>query len=245
MFTPVLQGNIVTDRLQTYFDGNELSSYPGYGTTVYDLSGNGNDGTLVGGTLFRQDTYGGVFEFDGVDDTIDYTGLFTPQFTVQIILTSTVNGDLANDWGSDSGAFPGYRPATNGFVWATQNNSTNPSALIPILWSGTSAQTIGGTRVPPPGLTDANRFFASYAFRTNGTTSHDAFFNNFKFVGTNLRNRGTSPSGTIQIARDPCCGARYEEGRMMAYLHYDKYLDDDEVWQNYNYFLNRITVKSQ
>jgi hypothetical protein len=38
---------IVTDNLVLYYDPSNTSSYPGSGSTVYDLSGNGLDGTLT------------------------------------------------------------------------------------------------------------------------------------------------------------------------------------------------------
>ncbi len=43
----------------------------GTGTVTADLSGNGNDGTLLGGTLWTEGPWGGAVEFDGVDDYID------------------------------------------------------------------------------------------------------------------------------------------------------------------------------
>jgi len=41
-------GDIVTDGLVLHLDAGISDSYPGSGTTWYDLSGNGNNGTLVG-----------------------------------------------------------------------------------------------------------------------------------------------------------------------------------------------------
>ena len=58
--------NIVTDGLVLNLDAGYIPSYPQSGTTWYDLSGNGNDGTLINGTTFS----GGSMVFDGVDDTI-------------------------------------------------------------------------------------------------------------------------------------------------------------------------------
>ena len=41
------QGTVVQNGLQFYVDPALTSSYPGSGTTVYDLSGNGKNATLV------------------------------------------------------------------------------------------------------------------------------------------------------------------------------------------------------
>ncbi len=52
-----------------FFDANNPSSYIGSGTTVNDLSGNGNPATLVNGPGFTS-TNGGAITFDGIDDYI-------------------------------------------------------------------------------------------------------------------------------------------------------------------------------
>lgn len=56
-----------------YYDAGNTSSYPGSGTTVTDLSGNGYTGTLQNGTSYDS-ANGGSFSFDGVDDKISFAG---------------------------------------------------------------------------------------------------------------------------------------------------------------------------
>jgi hypothetical protein len=242
MFTPVLQGNVVTEGLKVYYDFNDLTSYPGSGTIVYDLSGNGINGTLNGGAIFRPDTYGGILELDGVDDTISYTTILEASFTVQTILTSGINSNPDLDWINDDGAFPGFRPANNGFVNAVQSGT--PNYLVPILWAGTSASTLGTIKEPEAGWTGFNRYFGCYTFKTNGNASHAGLFNNFtKSISTTSKVRSNSPSGPIYVGRDPFA-ARYANGRVMAYLHYSRELSDEEIYQNYNFFGNRIGIKS-
>ncbi|MFN9898496.1 MAG: hypothetical protein ACK55Z_06825, partial [bacterium] len=46
-------GNIVTSGLVLNFDAGNLSSYPKSGTTWFDLSGNGTNGTLVNGPTYN------------------------------------------------------------------------------------------------------------------------------------------------------------------------------------------------
>jgi hypothetical protein len=41
------------------------------GTTAYDISGNGNHGTLTNGPTWTEGKYGGAVEFDGVDDYVN------------------------------------------------------------------------------------------------------------------------------------------------------------------------------
>ena len=60
---------IVTDGLVLALDAGNTKSYPGSGTSWSDLSGNGNNGTLVNGVVFSNSN-GGIFDFDGIDDYI-------------------------------------------------------------------------------------------------------------------------------------------------------------------------------
>jgi hypothetical protein len=61
---------IVTDGLVLHLDAANPKSYPGSGTTWSDLSGNGNDGTLVNGPTFDSGNAGSIV-FDGVNDRGD------------------------------------------------------------------------------------------------------------------------------------------------------------------------------
>ena len=58
--------DIVTNGLVLFLDANNTNSYPGSGTSWYDLSGNGNTGTLTNGPTFSS-VNGGTIVFDGID----------------------------------------------------------------------------------------------------------------------------------------------------------------------------------
>jgi hypothetical protein len=58
---------IVTDGLVLYLDAANTKSYDGTTTTVNDLSGNGNNATLINGVGFTTDN-NGAFVFDGAND---------------------------------------------------------------------------------------------------------------------------------------------------------------------------------
>ena len=64
---------IVTDGLVLCLDAGNPKSYPGSGTTWTDLSGQGNNGTLVNGVGYVG-TNGGSLSFDGVS-TADINAL--------------------------------------------------------------------------------------------------------------------------------------------------------------------------
>ena len=68
--TYVASPGIVTNGLVLNLDAGNLASYPGSGTIWTDLSGNGNNGTLVNGVVYNS-ANGGALSFDGVDDRVD------------------------------------------------------------------------------------------------------------------------------------------------------------------------------
>jgi hypothetical protein len=68
--------SIVRNGLVLHLDAANVKSYTGSGTTWSDLSGNGNNGTLVNSVGFSSDNKG-VLTFDGIDDYIDLTTEYT------------------------------------------------------------------------------------------------------------------------------------------------------------------------
>ena len=67
--------DIITDGLVLALDSASHKSYPGSGTTLFDLSGNGNDGTLTGGPTFSSQNNGAI-QVDG-SKNIAITGMPT------------------------------------------------------------------------------------------------------------------------------------------------------------------------
>jgi len=67
--------SIVRDGLVLYLDAANPKSYPGSGTTVFDLKLI-NNGTLINGVSFNSSN-NGIFSFDGVDDYINLGDIAT------------------------------------------------------------------------------------------------------------------------------------------------------------------------
>ena len=61
------QQGIVTDGLKLWLDASNPLSYPGTGTTWFDLSGNNNNGTMLNGVV----PLSNAMQFDGVNDFVD------------------------------------------------------------------------------------------------------------------------------------------------------------------------------
>lgn len=58
----------IQDDLFLYLDASNTSSYPGTGTTWFDLTDNSNDATINGATFSATD--GGIFDLNGTDNNI-------------------------------------------------------------------------------------------------------------------------------------------------------------------------------
>jgi hypothetical protein len=125
--------NIVTSGLVLNLDAGKLASYSGSGTTWTDLSGLGNNGTLVNGPTYSSGS-GGSIVFDGVNDYASHpspsplsgTQLFT--FETWVNFTS-ISGDFG---GTNKAAalFEGNVGQPEFFVYSVNNSSFTPYAIV-------------------------------------------------------------------------------------------------------------------
>ena len=117
---------IVTDGLIVYLDAANPKSYQTTSTTWTDLSGKGNDGTLINGPIFDSADNGSIV-FDGVDDytTIPSNTLLNIDLGVTISIWFKRNsGGISNsrliDVGANNNTSKGFNfqgsPITMGFV---------------------------------------------------------------------------------------------------------------------------------
>jgi hypothetical protein len=207
---------IVRDGLVLALDAADKNSYPGSGTTWYDLSGKGNHATLYNGPTFSTSNIG-CFTFDGSNDYADVSlNLRTSNNTMMIIgryvtLTGRMLGGISNN----------YLCGT----WNTYTNQFYGEGWI----SG------------PYGYQDTN--WHIYHGSTNnggsGTPNGTQFYNN----GTGLVTGGSGgygPNG-IRIGSD----GQYNEyaNCQVAYVAaYNRCLTRGEILQNYNAFKTRFGV---
>ena len=79
-----------SDGLVLSLDTANRRSYPGSGTSWFDLSGNGNNGTLMNGASLNTG-FGGGMNFDGVDDYVNCGINAIPQGTTPITVSAWAN----------------------------------------------------------------------------------------------------------------------------------------------------------
>lgn len=239
MFNPVAPPAIVQEGLHVFYDAGDKRSYPGTGTTLFDLSGNGINATLIN-TTYRPNTYGGCFEYNGTSSTINYTSRFTKAFTIQMILTSGTDAAPSTNWVDDDGAWPMYWNGTVNNIILNAQQTSGPVTI----WRNSSGGANVSMQIPQNiGLT---HFFGNYVFKSDGNAFHKALFNDeIEVINTTTMVRTDGFTTTIYIGRDPQTATRYPTGRLISYLQYDRLLSDEETYQNYTFFNTRISLRSQ
>ena len=134
-------GKLVTDGLVLNLDAAKRDSYPGSGITWYDLSGNGNNGTLTNGPTYTGVSKDAAIVFDGVDDYVSGSGtILTTQGTLIVWFKTSSTYDnnylLCLPWSSNgsngfdlgfggSTVFRGIIVTTNGYNELTYTTTYN------------------------------------------------------------------------------------------------------------------------
>jgi hypothetical protein len=216
----------VTDSLALTLDAGDITSYPREGTTWYDRSGNGNNGTLTNGPIYEF-VNGGVIGFDGVDDYVTFgnpSSMSNAQVTVTFwynpttLMNSTHNGIM-------NGRTPGGRFCLfwlNGTTLSTQYRDD----------SGLSAAQGGvWTRSNAPVAVSANKW---YFIQITGNESTNEWR-----VGVDL-NVSTSSFSSQYVEPDATnwllgrrTGTAYDHSKIANVQVYDRILTPSEVLENY------------
>jgi hypothetical protein len=226
---------IITNGLVLNLDAGFTPSYPTNGTTSYDLSYEGNNGTLVNGTPYSS-LDGGYFMFDGTNDYIN-VGVgkscngFTGDFAVSVWVNRSPNGitwgNIIGDYYTNNTANPlewqimisntaqlFVYNVTNGYVINPINSGFNTDSWINVVLS-----RIGSTITL---YANSNTITAV----TNGTTFG-------------------SSTGNINIGVDGNNSAEALNGKIANVLIYkNKGLTSSEVLQNYNAGLSRFNTSN-
>ena len=99
--------SIVTNGLVLYLDAANTKSYPGSGTTWTDLSGNGNDGTLVNSPTFNSANQGFItLNSTNQSVTTNYTQTAVTAYSIDAWFRTNdaaINNVIVQNRGTDTG----------------------------------------------------------------------------------------------------------------------------------------------
>jgi hypothetical protein len=228
---------IVTAGLILALDASDRNSYPGSGTTWYDVSGNNRHYTLVNSPTWNS---GGYFTFDGFNDYAYGPAANTfglgQEHTVEVIMKNTVASTTTLfNWRSSlvDREIMGHVPYSDGNVYYDVGGCCGGSNRI--------------NYTPSPSIT--NRL-VHYIFRcrTTPTPRRQIFENNIEKV-----NSGANTTDTINLSSNVALIAVFNEaniggsggawsGNIYSFRMYDRGLTDNEVAQNFNAFKSRFNL---
>jgi hypothetical protein len=206
---------IVTNGLVMYWDAANVRSYPGTGTTIYDLCKNYN-GTIVNGPTFST-ANGGVIVFDGLDDYLYNSAINYSSGT------STVIGAAR------------YSGATRGrMINAFTNN------WLMGHWSNSVANYYAEGWVSSAGAGGSDTNWRIYAATGNSAAdSWSLYINGVINVSNNAGSQG--PNG-IAIGRQGFNTSEYSTGEFSFLMVYNRVLSASEILQNHNALKGRFLL---
>ena len=223
--------NYVTGSSLIY-DFGYVNSYPGTGTTVYDVSGNGITGSLINSPTYSSVKSGSLSFNKASSQRIEYSGSFPQAYTVQAFFELSGSNNL----------YPGIGGQfnNNGMVLAidTQYPPSPNGGTYQVYYYGASGNTSSGAKNNASAGTNINNNFIMYSATNDGTNTVEYYINTGSVsTQSNGFNRTlfTPTNQVAYIGYDPD-GAQYINGKLVAWLVYPFVLTGAQITQNYNIF---------
>ena len=229
---------IVTDGIVFYLDAANRKSYPGTGTTWYDLSGNGINASL-NNTVTYEANYQGAMSFNDTDDyavaTYNSSNFINTNyswfcFTIGEQISTSVHN--MPDIGYGSGAWPrmGFKELQgNGWEWRSYSSggasTVHSMSIIP---SSTPSDWVCLAFTADYDNTETKGYYNGNLANTN---------NSFPDVTGNNSNFGIGKSGsTASVWNEAFIGS------FSIVIVYNRALTAEEVSQNFNALRGRYGI---
>jgi hypothetical protein len=213
----------VTSGLVLYWDASVAASYPGSGSTIFDLSGNGNNGTLYNGVAYTSSV-----------PTLVFTAASS-----QYVLGPTTGSSILNNT-NDKFTYIGLAKYTD-----TSGNGRTLSAQNNWLIGGWSNSTenffASGVQVTALGTGTNNTDWRYYHGTGDNTTGFYTYYINNIFKANKTEGGGEGPRGIV-LARYNTGASEYSDAQIPFVLLYNRVLTDAERTQNYDYFKSKFNV---
>ncbi len=228
---------LITSGLVLALDASDKNSYPGSGTTWYDLSGGGYHATMYGSVPFGADGKGS-FDFATVTGTFPSNATLGFTFTANMVPTTgnfTFNTWIKNPptnsgqcgFFSNAGGADGYRFGIGKDAVYFLIGPTYTEAGVSFLGTLNSTSWYNVTAVFARGeATPQIRTYLNGVFQSsvNFPASQTAF-----------------TAYTPGMVRSPCCMPIYN-GKVSTFSVYNRTLSTAEILQNYNVTKTRFGI---
>jgi hypothetical protein len=209
--------SIIKDGLVLYLDAANTKSYPTTGTTWSDLSGNGNNGTLINGPTFDSGNNGSIV-FDGVDDYVTFGN--------NVIFSSTLNSNT--NWSISYWT----NPITNGRILDRGNISIDPTGALELNVQNISRNNTGGGSSSLSVNIIGTGWNCITVTRTSSLLL--SWYLNGIFSNSSQLTESYGGSGIWKIGRRAANTSSIYQGNIAQTQIYNRVLTPDEILQNYN-----------
>jgi hypothetical protein len=120
---------IITNNLSLFLDSMDKNSYPGTGSSWYDISGNNRNGTLVNNPIFNSEFAKGSFEFNGTN-------------RIDLVSSNQITGDSLQN--ISICIWINFTTSASAYVVAIQRGSTASSLISLTINRNTLGQNSAG-----------------------------------------------------------------------------------------------------
>ena len=215
---------LITEGLQICFDAGNVKSYPASGTTMKDLSGNGNNGTISGAVSYSDSS----LNFAGGRVTINNSpSINVVDFTVlMFIKTPAVYGGTYKAFFSKQGVDRDY----NFYAYSPDNGSIErfhfSTARITGAAYQSTANITGGLTLDKWHQVGVSLSSTNLRYILNGQVIQDTYISGYS---------GATSNYPLWIGQ----ADNVWVGGVSNFLFYDRALSGEEIEINYNIFKDR------
>jgi len=205
----------VTNGLFICLDSGFIPSYQTSGTTWYNLSSGGNNGTLTNGTTYSS-VDGGSMVFDGVDDYVALGNNSSFTTITSMTICAWINGAV-------------YRTNVGGWNRIIYNSGFNFYVSQKVLFFGTS----GISRTSNQTLTENTWYHVAVTFNVS-TNSLIFYLNGAQVQTQTITNATISSNSNTNISHGDSPYGDSFNGKINVVQVYNRVLSASEILQNYN-----------
>lgn len=223
--------DIVTDGLVLHLDAANSKSYPGSGTSWFDLSGNNNHGILVNGPVFINENKG-LIKTDGLNDYVN-------------ILNNDLLGDNFTSFSIDLTIKPqtGAGADTIGYILHRSTTAIVGTSVYAVYMLGDTINfTINGV-ANIFSLNNRSNILANYSYIWNGSQVFlyiNGVLNNTLAFSTFTNTRANSVLNIGSTSLNP--GYRPSNCNFYNLKIYNRVLSGNEVRTNFNALKGRYNL---
>jgi hypothetical protein len=220
---------IVKEGLVLYLDAANTKSYTGTGTVWKDLSGNGNNGTLINGPTFDSGNNGSIV-FDGVNDYVTGGGNITNSlFSENNYTLCTWFNWRGGGGGSDRRNYLFQNGGSN-FPLSLEINSRDFNPPRFATWQHT---TTGSIHHNSTHTVNQNQWY-NFVVSNGISNTIKMFVNGNEIFSTSVRSGDLLSFSGFRIGTHRSNDNRWFDGKISQTQIYNRALSPQEILQNYN-----------